>query len=230
MLQFIFLFIFFLIFSTLLLLILPYTYTLSFNFQQKLEYSLLLKFLIFKFRFTGDQKKQSLFIDVLGFKKEFDLAENKFEKFIADKSSKIIEEKIKQVKSKKDKKKNKKKSRFKFDFKLISRENLEHLFKFILQMLKSLKPDYLKLKVFFSFADPYYNGLFLAYYYTLKELISYPDFEAHISWQEVVIEARGAAGGKIIPAKIIFQILMFLLSIKSLKIFWQLYQSNSKKG
>jgi hypothetical protein len=104
------------------------------------------------------------------------------------------------------------------------------LFKFILDIIKILKADYLKLNLLFSFEDPYYNGLFLAYYYTFKEVFDYPNIKVEVNWQEVIFEADGSIGGKIRPGEIIYHILKFIFSLKSLKIFWHLYQSNSKKG
>mgnify|MGYP000450398184 CR=1 FL=1 len=159
-------------------------------------------------------------------------ADNKITAFIENKSKKIIKEKIgqKSAAEKKEKKSDKSKNKFKFDFKLINRKNLNHIFRFILKLIKFLKMDYLKLSLVFSTADPYYNGIFLAYYYTFKELFDYPDIKAQINWQEVVFEAEGSAGGTIIPLKIFWQLFKFIFSFKSLKIFWQLYQSNSKKG
>lgn len=241
MLQFLFLFIIFLIFFIILLLVLPYHYALSFNYQKKLNYSFSLSVIFVKVIFKGDKKNHSIFLEIFNLKKEFKMDDNNKvtnfiedkSKFIKNKSKKAIKEKIKQKTeaAKKEKPhKSKKKSKFKFDFSLINRENINHIFKFILEMINILKMDYLKLSFVFSFADPYYNGIFLAYYYTFKELFDYPDIKAKINWQEVVFEAEGSTGGKIIPLKIIWQLLKFIFSIKSLKIFWQLYQSNSKKG
>lgn len=232
LLQFLFLFLIFLIFSIILLLALPYHYDLSFNLQDRLNYSFSFSVIFLKLIFEGDIKKQSLFLKTFSYKKEIKLEDNKITSFIENKSKKLIKEKIEQKTSEKKESqgKSKKKSNFKFDFSLINRENLNHIFSFVVEMIRILKIDYLKLNLVFSFDDPYYNGIFLAYYYTLKELFDYPDLKAEINWQEVVFEAEGSTGGKIIPLKIIWQLLQFIFSIKSLKIFWQLYQSNSKKG
>lgn len=230
MLQFLFLFLIFLIFFIILLLALPYHYDLSFNLQDKLNYSFSFSVIFLKLFFEGDIKKQSLFFKIFSYKKEIKLEDNKITSFIENKSKKLIKEKIIQKTAEKKENQGKSKKKYKFDFSLINRENLNHIFRFIIEMIRILKMDYLKLSLVFSFDDPYYNGIFLAYYYTLKELFDYPDLKAEINWQEVVFEAKGSTGGKIIPLKIIWQLLKFIFSIKSLKIFWQLYQSNSKKG
>lgn len=234
LLQFLFLFIIFLIFFISLLLILPYHYALSFEFKERLNYSFSFSVIFLKIFLKGQKTKQSLFIEIFNFKKELNLDDDdKITAFIKNKSKKLIKDKIdKKTSAEKKEKpaKSEQKSKFKFDFSLINRENLTHIFKFIVEMIKFLKMDYFKLSLVFSFADPYYNGIFLAYYYTFKEIFAYPDIKAQINWQEVVFEAEASAGGKIIPLKIIWQLFKFIFSLKSLKIFWKLYQSNSKKG
>jgi hypothetical protein len=213
---------------------LPYHYALYFDFDKTLKYHLAVSVLFLRLIFQADSENKLFFIKIFNLKKEFKAAENnKVSNFIENKSKKIIEKKFKNKTdpaAEKKEEKSKKKSKFKFDFKLINRKNLNHIFKFIVKMIKILKLDYLKLNLVFSLEDPYYNGLFMAYYYTFKGLFNYPDLKVEINWQEVVFEAEGSAGGKIIPLEIILQILKFIFSLKSLKIFWQLYQSNSKKG
>lgn len=232
MLQFLFLILIFIIFSTILLLVLPYHYDLYFKYEKKLRYQISFSILFLQLIFRGDSGGQLLFLKIFNFKKQLNINDkNKIAGFIKDKSKKVIKEKIKQktTTQKKDKPA-KSKKKFKFDYSLINRKNLNHIFNFIVEILKNLKLNYLKLSLVFSFGDPYYNGLFLAYYYAFKELFDYPDITVQINWQEVVFEAEGSAGGKIIPLKIIWQLLKFIFSIKSLKIFWKLYQKNSKKG
>ncbi len=230
LLHFLFLFVIFLIFFLILLITLPYHYALSFKFQEKLTYKLYFSVIFLELIFKDDLDKKSLFLKIFDFKKEIKLDDNnKIAVFIENKSKKIIKQKIVN-KNALGKKKTAKKNKFKFDFKLITKENLDHIFKFILGIIKELKIDYLKLSFVISFADPYLNGLFLGYYYTFKNLFDYPEIQAKISWQEVIFKAEGSAGGKIIPIIIIWQFLSFIFSIKSLRIFWQLYQSNHKKG
>jgi hypothetical protein len=235
LLKLLFLFLIFLIFLIIFLITLPYHYAFSFKFQEKLIYNFSVSLIFLKITFKADLKKQSLFLEIFNFKKEFKSDDhNQITKFIGSKSKKIIKDKIQKDKTRnkteKDKKEKFRKKKFKIYFKLINKENLNHIFSFIIDLIKKLKMDYLKLNFVFSFADPYYNGLFLAYYYTFKELVDYPEIKAKISWQEVAFMAEGSAGGKIIPIIIIWQFLKFALSIKSLKIFWQLYQLNYKKG
>ena len=232
--QFLLLIIIFLIFFIILLLSLSYHYAFDFNFQKKLNYSFSLAVIFLKIILKGDIKKHSLFIEIFNFRKEIKLDDNhKITAFVKNKSKKLIKNKSKKKSSalkKENKNQTKQKSNFKFDFSLINKKNLNHIFQFIVNLIRVLKIDYLKLYLIFSTGDPYYNGLFLAYYYTFKEIFDYPDLKAEINWQEVVFEAEGSAAGKIIPLKIFWLIFKFIFSIKSIKIFWKLYQSNSKKG
>ncbi|SIR04509.1 hypothetical protein [Halanaerobium kushneri] len=231
MIQILFLFIIFLIFFLLILLIIPYYYSFSFKYQQKFTYSLSLLLIFIKIKFSSTGKNQILLIEILNFKKRIKLNKNSKRKSTEKQARKFPGSKIKQAVSKNDKvKKPKNKSSLNFDYKLINKENFSHLFKFILDIIKILKADYLKLNLLFSFEDPYYNGLFLAYYYTFKEVFDYPNIKVEVNWQEVIFEADGSIGGKIRPGEIIYHILKFIFSLKSLKIFWRLYQSNSKKG
>lgn len=232
-LQFIFLFFIFIILCILLLLVLPYHYDLYFNYDSSLIYRFSFSLFCLHFIFEGDSDGQLYLIKFLNYQKRLITNNNTITGYIKDKSEKAIEKKIKQDNETAKKEKSdrqKKKSNFKFDFGLINRENLNHIFKFVVKMVKILKMDYLKLYLVFSFSDPYYNGIFLAYYYTFKELFDYPDLKVKINWQEVVFEAEASTGGKIIPLNIIWQLLKFIFSIKSLRIFWKLYQLNYKKG
>ena len=232
LLQIIFFFIIFLIFFIFLLLSLPYHYDLYFKFKKTLKYRLSISLLFLQLIYSASPEKKLFFIKIFNFKKQFDLnKKNKIAAFIKNKSKKVIKNRIKQKKvTEKNEQPNKSKNKFNFDYRLINRENLDHIFKFIINIIQFLKLDYFKLKLLFSFDDPYYNGLFMAYYYTLKELFDYPDLKVRINWQEVVFESEGSAGAKIIPIKIIWILLSFIFSTAGLKILWQLYQTNSKKG
>jgi hypothetical protein len=233
LLQFIFLLLIILIFSIFLFIALPYRYALSFDYDQKLDLSVNFSVLIFKIDFKKIGNQKLLYLEILNFKKKFKLdkliEENAVTDFMQQKSKNFIQNKFKKFsgkdKEEKIKNKDKKKSDFKFPFSLISKENLSHLFQFITNLIKRLKPDHLKLDLLFSLADPYYNGLFLAYYYTFKSLVDYPNIKAEINWQEVMFKGKGAIGGKIIPLLIIWQFIAFVFSLKTLKILWQLYKS-----
>jgi hypothetical protein len=230
LLQFIFLLLIILIFSIFLLIALPYSYAFSFDYEQKLDFSFYFSVLIFKLDFKKIGNQKLLYLEILNFKKKFSLnkliEENAVTNFMQQKSKNFIQNKFKKISGENDKEINEeKKSKFSFPFRIISRENLSHIFQFIINLIKKLKPDYLKLDLLFSLADPYYNGLFLAYYYTLKSLLDYPDIKAEINWQEVMFKGKGAIGGKIIPLLIIWQFIAFIFSLKTLKILWQLYKS-----
>lgn len=224
-----------LIFFLITVILLPYHYAFSFDFKEKLYFKVFFSVLFLKLFLEGDLKDQSLHIKILNFKKKLNFDKEKSSKFNKDNAVNIIKEKI-ENKISADKKQEKaitvkkNKNGFKFDFSLLNKENFKHLFSFIIRMLKILKVDYLKLNLLFSFADPYYNGLFLAFYYTIKELFDYPDLKVKINWQEVVFEADGSAAGSIVPLRVLFELFKFVFSVRSFKIYWKLYQANKKKG
>jgi hypothetical protein len=216
---------------------LPYHYALSFDYDQKLDLKLYFSVLFFRMYLQKKADQKLVCLKILGYKKEFKLnklaEENSAAEFIQQKSKKFIQNKFKffsdedKSKDKEEKKlkKKKKKAVTAFPFSLISRENLSHFFQFIINLLKKLKPDYLKLDLLFSFADPYYNGIFLAYYYTFKELLDYPEINVKINWQEVLFKGKGAVGGRIIPLLILWHFFTFIFSFKTLKILWLFYKS-----
>jgi len=237
LLQLIFLLLIILIFFILAILALPYRYALSFDYDQKLDLNLYFSVLFFRLYLQKKADQKLIYFQILGYKKEFKLSklveENGAAEFIQQKSKKFIIKKFKffsaedssEEEEESKLKKEKKKGAALFPFRIINRENLSHFFQFIINLLKKLKPNYLKLDLLFSFGDPYYNGLFLAYYYTFKSLLDYPEITAEINWQEVVFKGKGAVGGRIIPLLIFWHFFAFIFSFKTLKILWMLYKS-----
>lgn len=73
-----------------------------------------------------------------------------------------------------------------------------------------------------SFADPYYNGIISAYYFSLKNI--YPDLPIKIvvNWQEETFAGQGIISGRIIPIVFFYQLLIFIFSPHSIKTLWQL--------
>lgn len=235
LLQFLVLLLVILIFSIIALLSLSFHYQISFLYDQKLQYSFSGSVLFLTISAEKNAEATLLLLKILSFKKEFKLNNftveaNTVGNFIKNKTTDFIKEKfekdevVEEEKIKIEKKK-KKKSKFNFPLRLINKENLTHLFKFLVELIRTLRPDYLKLNLLFSFADPYYNGLFLAYYYTFKSLFDYPELKAAINWQEVMFKGNGSLGGSIRPIIIIWQFLVFLFSAKTLRFLWQLYKS-----
>ena len=133
--------------------------------------------------------------------------------YIKDEKKEIIKPKVNKTKIKKGK--------FSFPFQLITKANLLHILKFLLKLYNELKPDSIKVDLTIALSDPYYNGLILANYYSMKRV--YPNLPVSIStcWDREVIEGQGKIKGKIKPIVIIFLALKFILSPQTLKILWQ---------
>lgn len=228
LLQFLFFLLFFLIFFILLITALPYYYKLSLNYDQNIKLQFWLSILFLQVKIDILDEDNEFQIQIFNYQKIFKTKkisseENKAAKFIQEKGKKFFENKFNKDNKEKT---NEDKKKFKFPFHIITRENLNHIFSLLIKIIKELKPDFLKLNLQFSFPDPYYNGLFLAYYYTFKELTNYPDLKAEINWQEVMFKVKTSLGGKIIPLKLFLILLNFIFSGKSFKIFWQIYKSN----
>ena len=232
MLQFLFFILIVPIFFILFLTALPYYYSFTLNYDQHLKLQFLISVLFLKVNFYIKEEKKELLLQIFNYKKTFKLnnlapEENKAAKFIQDKGKDFIKSKFENNKTDENKeKKETEKSKFKFPFQIIKRENINHIFAFLINLIKELKPDVFKLNLLFSFSDPYLNGIFLAYYYTFKQLTNYPDLKAEINWQEVMFKAESTIGGKIVPLKLVYILLNFIFSIKTLKIFWKIYKSN----
>jgi hypothetical protein len=191
-------------------LTLPYHYALTFNYDRYLRLDFYLSVLLFELNFNILGDKKQLYLQIFNYKKKLSVNISKSKN---SSPAKFIQTKIE-------------KSNFDFPTRVINKKNLIHFFKFLIDLLKRLKPDCFKLYLLFSFPDPYYNGLFLAYYYTFKSLTDYPELKAEINWQEVMFKTDGKIGGYIIPLKFFLTILKFIFSFKSLKVFWQIYKSN----
>ena len=175
-------------------------------------------------------QKNYLFIKIFKFKKRINptlLAKNNKEKI-----NKSIT-KVKNAGSKKIKntfgssKNNKKESliKLKNNLGIINQENLKHILNFLIQLFSKLRADKFKLELLFSTSDPYYNGLFLAFYYSIKEIFNFKNFRAEICWGEIKLETEIEIAGRIILSKLFFELLKFIFSFKTLKILRKIYKN-----
>lgn len=214
MLQFLFLILFFLILALFSVLTLPYHYLLTFDYRQNLKLRLSFSVLFFKLNFDIRDYQKELYLKIFNFKIKLPLKNYSF-KIRAH--SKAVVEKIKNNKSELD--------LFTL-IDLMKSKNIRIILKFIQKIISHLKPEFFKLNLLLSFSDPYYNGLLLAYYYTLNELLRWQKITMTVNWQRPCFNADGKIGGRIVPIKIFFIFLNFIFSIQSLKILRQLYKSN----
>ena len=198
----------FIILLILFLISLAYNYQFVIKYQEFISTEIFLGNKIINFRYKKDKNIQESFIKILNYKKEIK-KENK------NKYKDKNKEKIKKAKKDKDENDNK------FKFSLINKKNLVHILKFILKIYKEIKPDLIKIDLNISLADPYYNGLIMANYYSIKKV--YPNFPVSVStyWDQEVVEGKAEIKGQIKPIVILFLILKFIFSPLTLKIIWQ---------
>lgn len=209
----IFWFLIFIIFIILFVISLSYNYVFTFNYEKSLSTEIYFGNNLINIKYIKKKDKKISYIKFLGYEKEIIKNNEKRKK------EEIIKEKIEKTD------KEKKKSESSFPFKLINKKNIKHIFKFLYKIFKEIKPDSINIDLAIAFSDPYYNGLILANYYSLKGI--YPNLPVSIAtyWDREVIEGQGEIKGKIKPIVILLLIFRFIFSIRTLKMFWQ-YRKN----
>lgn len=194
----------FITFVILIILSLPYFYQYSFAYRDNLHHKIQIEKAIYKFTYISYKDYSKTSISVFNLKKEII-------KYKDEKKSEIKNKKTDSV------------SRG-FPWKIISKDNIEDLLKFLIKIFKLIKPDDFRLDLLISLDDPYYNGLILAYYHSLKGVYLNFPVRLNINWQEEVVEGQGKIAGKIIPIVIFYHLLVFSLSPQTLKILWQIHK------
>ncbi len=128
------------------------------------------------------------------------------------------EEKKEQKKPEKEKKG----QRFGFPRFLLKKENLKHILRFCIELLAMLKPRVFRLDVKVGFVEPEYNGLALAAFYSLKTV--FPDFGLNweTAWEQEHAEADGEIAGSVVPARVLWHVIVFLLSARTLRMLQEL--------
>lgn len=212
MLQLLFFFFIFLIFLIFLFIVLPYHYDFNFNYSQGLNLNCSLSVLFFKINLDISNFKNQFYLQIFNYKKKLSIKNYSSE--IKDHSKLVL------YKLKTDK----------LILKLIDKEIIKHFFKFFKNIITEIKPNYFKLNILFSFSDPYYNGLVLAFYSAFKQFSKKSNLKIKINWQKVTFNADGKISGQIIPIKVLFIFLNFIFSLKTFKIFWRIYKSNNKSN
>ncbi|MGM0603537.1 MAG: hypothetical protein ACQESS_09520 [Bacillota bacterium] len=209
---------------------LPYYYKLKFGYHNNFTFQLNLIILFLNFKLHYFQKNKKLYFSVFNYSREI-------------KGSKARNDLTSSEKQKNDVKKDdshqsnkniwlKKIRHFHFPRKIITKENMDHIFSFLIKLFKKVKPAECGCSLLGSFTDPYYNGIVLAAYSTLINY--YPNLPVNISilWPEKDLKIEGKISGRIIPAAVIFNLLIFFFSKKSINILWNLYvyKKSAKKG
>ncbi|MCF8008570.1 MAG: hypothetical protein K9K32_02280 [Halanaerobiales bacterium] len=202
----------------------PFSYQISYKYKGSIffNYNVIISTFFFKFNFKNTQKQKTSYIKVFGFKKEL----KKSNQDKKNKAMKNFENKFKE--NKKDKPKENS-SKNKFPLKIITKNNILHVMKFIKNLLKYLIPKKIKTNFTIGTDQPDLNGFILAYYYALKEIYPNIPLKININWQERTFKSNGFIKGFIIPIELIFKILLFVFSTTTIKIGWNIYKYKKRK-
>ena len=219
LLQFIFIFFILILFFLLTLLIIPYYYQINFYYKDHFHYFLLFKYSFISLKVKGSLSNFELIISL--FNHSINLTEIPFLNNIGSLAKDIINN---ENNTKKEIKSIKKKFDFAEIAKIINQNNLNHLFQFIVKLLNHLKNNLLKIKMDLAFSDPYYSGLFYAYYYSFKNLFKKGVFNADLCWQASEFKGDLEIAGKIILIQMLWIMISFLFSLKTIRLLKQFYK------
>ena len=206
----------FIILFTLFLLSLKYKYKFKYSYEEKLDYKFSVSTFFFSFVYQKEGQKEITYFKILSFQKE--IKKDSTEKEIEEKVTEKIK-KAKETKKKKDKKK-----RSGFPIKLIKVENIKHLIKLFTDLLKMIIPKNLKLYFLIGLEEPHLNGWLLGYYYSLKGIYPKMPIKIDINWEKEILQSEGKLIGYIVPIQLIFRSLIFIFSLKTIKILWQVFK------
>ncbi|SFM09627.1 hypothetical protein [Halanaerobium salsuginis] len=104
----------------------------------------------------------------------------------------------------------------------LDNDNFSQILAVLKKILKIIVPSHLKLKIDFSLGDPYYNALFIAGYYALKDIFSKkifndldPEIEINLNWQEVKLDFEFLMTGRIKLWLFCWQLITYLSSAQN---------------
>jgi len=215
----------FILLLALFFLSIPYKYLLYYSYTENLNFKMSISTFFFSFAYSKTGQKESTYIKVFSFKKEFEKKSAK-----KDSEENKIKAKIKETvkeKAKKEKKKKKKKSGIPFS--IIRYENIKHIFQLLIDLLKMILPKHLKLYFLIGLEEPHLNGWLIASYYSLKGIYPKLPITMDIDWEKETYKSNGELSGFIIPIQLIFRILIFIFSVKTIKILWKVFKYKRSK-
>lgn len=209
------------IFLVLFILIIPYNYYFKYSYDEFLSYEISIKILFFSFVIKKIKDEQYKYFKIFNYKKEIEVKNKREQKQV--KEEKEVTEYAKK-KIEKENKEDKEGKKSDFPFKLITVDNIKHIFKFIKDILYMIKPDHIDTNLQLGLEEPHHSGTILGYYYSLKGL--YPDLplKLFINWEEEKVAVNGKVTGNIILIQIIMRTLFFILSVRSIRIGWNIYK------
>lgn len=200
-----------LILLPLILIFLPLYYEIKYEYVNKLRYNLMFGFVFLKIRLnhTPDRDLTSIYFFNL---RIYTFTDKK------EKETELSEAKIKDTFKEKSKE-NEAKNNTNKKLLIFIKDNLSKIINLIKDLYDIFKPDNLYFHFLLGAYDPYYNGLLLAFYHTIKG--SKPDFpvEIDIDWSKEVFNSRGEIKGSFAGFRIIWEALRFLIGTGLLKKF-----------
>ncbi|MGM0419442.1 MAG: hypothetical protein ACQEQG_00435 [Bacillota bacterium] len=181
----------------------------KYDYVKKLRYNIKFGFIFLKIRLdhTEDEHITSLYL--------FNL---RIYTFTDDKKKKgeELEKKI-EDETKEKAESGKAKSYFHKEILVFIKDNLSKIKELVKGLFDIFKPNHLYIYFLLGTYDPYYNGLISAFHHTIKG--SKPGFpvEINIDWTKEVLNSHGEIEGSFIGARIIWEILKFLIGTGLLK-------------
>lgn len=176
----------------LLILLLPFTYGLQISYERDRNYRVHLGSFLFAIRVEKREGPSKLWLKVLGVK---------------------FSPKKRERKEKKEKSQEKKKKASPFVYiKALKKESISHLLLFFSDLLKILSPHLFQLHVSVGFYEMELNGICMALFSLLKEVLPGSFLTWETLWEEEGVTLHGEIQGEVVPAVMLWRILFFLFS------------------
>jgi hypothetical protein len=112
---------------------------------------------------------------------------------------------------------------------LLTRENVNHVWRFVSKLLATVKPRHLMFKGRVGLEEPELNAWLLAAYYALKSLYAEIPLQWEPVWDDECMELEGAVEGRLIPAVLLFRLALFMASRKTIKILREIYRIRRRR-
>ena len=112
---------------------------------------------------------------------------------------------------------------------LLTRGNVNHVWRFVAKLLATVKPRHLMLKGRVGLDEPELNAWLLAVYYALKSLYAEIPLQWEPVWDDECVELEGAVEGRFIPVVLLFRLALFMASRKTIRILWEIYRIRRRR-
>lgn len=206
---------FILLLLMLLLIFWPISYKGRFSYEENFACELTLKTLLIRFCYRRDKRGGEGRIKIMGFtffrqKKEEEKSRPEAEKKTpAEDAGGDISKKIKSLPEA-------------FRGEIICRANLVHLKKHLVRLLSRLIPHSYRISLSVGCPEPHWNGLILSFYYALIYPRTGDRITCQIDWERELFAGRGEFEGRFSPVEIIFILLLFLFSRRTMKMIYHI--------